>query len=139
MMLVDTNVLSELARPSPDARVLRWASDVPLPISISVVTVEEISCGLAWRPDREIRAWFERFLADSCMQLPVTPPIARRAGELRGRFRRSGEQRTQADMLIAATAQTHQLTLVTRNVRDFAGCGIPVVNPFEESDSGSGS
>ena len=49
---------------------------------------------------------------------------------LRGRFRAAGEQRTQADMLIAATVAAHGLTLVTRNNRDFDGCGIPVLNPF---------
>lgn len=130
-MLVDTNVLSELARPKPDPGVVRWAEEIPLPVSLSVVTVEEIHFGLAWRPNTEIRAWFERFLAESCRVLPVTEGIARRAGELRGRLRGDGRTRTQADMLIAATAQAHQLPLATRNVRDFEGCGIPLVNPFE--------
>ena len=129
-MLVDTNVLSELARQSPDPQVLRWASGVLLPLSISVVSLEEVSYGLAWRPNPEIRAWFETFLAESCDVLPVTATIARRAGELRGTFRGDGRQRTQADMLIAATAQVHQLLLVTRNERDFDGCGISIVNPF---------
>jgi len=129
-MLVDTNVLSELARPSPDPEVLRWARGVSLPLSISAVTLEEVSYGLAWRPNPEIRAWFETFLAESCAILPVTAVIARRAGDLRGTFRGDGQQRTQADMLIAATAQVHQLPLATRNERDFDGCGIAIVNPF---------
>lgn len=130
-MLVDTNVLSELARPAPDPLVVGWARRVPLPLSISAVTLEEIHFGLSWRPNVEIEAWFETFLIESCRVLPITGPIARRAGELRGRLRRSGRQRTQADMLIAATAQVHQISVATRNVRDFDGCGIPVVNPFE--------
>lgn len=130
-MLVDTNVLSELARPSPDPHVLRWAAGIPLPLSISVVTLEEVSYGLAWRPNTEIRSWFETFLGESFEVLPVTAAIATRAGELRGRLRCDGQQRTQADMLIAATAQVHQLPLATRNVRDFDRCGIPLVNPFE--------
>jgi predicted nucleic acid-binding protein len=96
-----------------------------------VVTLEEVSYGLSWRPNPEIQAWFDRFLAESCTVLPVTAEIARQAGALRGRFRLGGRQRTQADMLIAATAQAHQLALATRNVRDFDGCGIPLVNPFE--------
>ncbi len=131
MNLVDTNVLSELARPAPDPRVRRWAAEAPLPTRISVVTLEEIHFGLAWRPNRRVAAWFERFLAEDCLVLPVTAEIARRAGELRGRFRAAGEQRTQADMLIAATAQVHQLALVTRNLRDFEGCGIPLLDPFD--------
>jgi len=103
-----------------------------VPLSLSVVTLEEVSYGLAWRPNPEIHVWFETFLSESCTILPVSGVIARRAGELRGTFRGGGQQRTQADMLIAATAQVHQLPLVTRNARDFDGCGINVVNPFEE-------
>jgi predicted nucleic acid-binding protein len=130
VILVDTNVLTELARPSPDANVVYWARSVPLPLSISVITLEEIHCGLSWRPNVAIQAWFETFLAESCEVLPITTAIAARAGQLRGGFRSEGRQRTQADMLIAATAQAHQLALATRNVRDFEGCGIPTINPF---------
>ena len=130
MTLVDTNVLSELARRAPHPAVMRWAATVDLPIEVSAVTLEEIHFGLSWRPNPEVRAWFERFLADSCAVLPVSEQIARRAGDLRGHLRASGHQRTQADMLIAATAQVHQLTLATRNLRDFAGCGIALVDPF---------
>lgn len=130
-MLVDTNVLGELARPEPDARLTTWADSVPLPVSVSVVSIEEVHFGLSWRPNARIRAWFDRFFAERCIVLPITEAIARRAGELRGRLRADGRQRTQADMLIAATAQAHQLSLATRNVRDFEGCGIAVVNPFD--------
>ena len=62
---------------------------------------------------------------------PITASIARRCAHLRGEFRRAGKQRTQADMLIAATAIEHNLALATRNIKDFAGAGIALVNPFE--------
>lgn len=130
-MLVDTNVLSELARPQPHPAVGRWAERASLPIRVSAVTLEEIYFGLSWRPNSRVEEWFRTFLAESCDLLPVTTAIARQAGELRGRMRAAGRQRTQADMLIAATAQAHQLTLVTRNVRDFEACGIGLLNPFE--------
>jgi predicted nucleic acid-binding protein len=131
VILVDTNVVSELVRPKPNEYVLRWSRAVPLPLSISAITLEEIHYGLTSRPNPAIGAWFDAFLAESCVVLPITPAIAQRAGHLRGEFRRAGRQRTQADMLIAATAQAHQLALATRNGRDFEGCGIPIVNPFE--------
>ena len=76
--VADTNVLSELVRPEPDPRVRRWAEDVTLPLSLSVVTLEEVSYGLSWRPNPEIRVWFESFLADGCMLLPVAFGLDRR-------------------------------------------------------------
>jgi predicted nucleic acid-binding protein len=127
--LVDTNVLGELTRPRPNRGVIAWANQVAT-LSISVVTLEEIHYGLSWRPNDRIRSWFERFLAEQCRILPVTEDIACRAGELRGVFRARGETRSQADMLIAATALAHRLTLVTRNEADFEGCGARVLNPF---------
>ncbi|MFM6157347.1 MAG: PIN domain-containing protein [Sphaerospermopsis kisseleviana] len=61
--------------------------------------------------------------------LPITDEIAKLCGEIRGQQRLS-KTVTQADMMIAATAKIHQLTLVTRNIRDFDSCGIPILNPF---------
>jgi toxin FitB len=130
MILCDTNVLGELTKRRPKPAVRRWAGSVIAPISVSVVTVEEIWFGLAWRPNDQIAAWLERFLAEHCRILGVDAPIAARAGRLRGSLRASGSTRTQADMLIAATAIEHRLVLATRNVRDFEGCGVEIVNPF---------
>ena len=133
MSLVDTNIISELARREPDPGVVRWASTLKPPIRVSVVTLEEICFGFGWRPNPRVEGWFERFFERECEVLTISESIARQAGELRGRFRSLGETRTQADMLIAATAQAHQLSIVTRNVRDFAGCGVAILNPFANS------
>ena len=129
MYLCDTNVISELTRPGPNPGVLAWAETV-VSISLSAITVEEIFYGLAWKPNPRIRSWFEAFLASRCTLLPITVDIAKHGGQLRGELQTRGKARTQADMLIAATAQLHQLTLVTRNVRDFEGCAISLLNPF---------
>lgn len=75
---------------------------------------------------------------DRCRVFPITEAVARCAGTLRGQLRAAGETRTQADMLIAATAQVHQLELATRNVRDFRGCGLALLDPFDEPSSGAG-
>jgi len=128
--LVDTNIISELARPRPHPAVLRWAGRVERH-SLSVITVEEIWYGIAWRPSDRLSAWMEQYFQEQTI-LPVNEVIARRAGELRGSLAQRGWVRTQADMLIAATAQLHGLTLVTRNIRDFEGCGIGLLNPFDE-------
>ena len=69
-------------------------------------------------------------MLEHCMVLPVTDEIARFSGEMRGDLRRKGINRSQSDMLIAATSAVHGLPLITRNDKDFSGCGISVINPF---------
>lgn len=127
--LVDTNILSELVRKRPDPGVLEWSRQVKR-VAISVASIEEVYFGLSWKPNPRIQLWFEGFLETNCDVLGVTAGIAKRAGEIRGHLQARGQTRSSTDMIIAATAQEHQLTLVTRNVRDFEECGIPVLNPF---------
>jgi toxin FitB len=129
--LVDTNVISELVRKKPDPGVLEWAQEIRR-VALSAVTVEEVFFGLSWKPVPRVALWFEDFLETHCEILPVTADIARRSGELRWQLQARGLTRESADMLIAATAQVHQLTLVTRNVRHFGDCGISLLNPFRE-------
>jgi predicted nucleic acid-binding protein len=129
--LADTNIVAELVRKRPDSGVVAWAGRATS-VALSVVSVEEVYFGLSWHRNDRVLDWFERFLDLHCEVLPITGVIAHRAGWLRGELRRRGQTRTQADMLIAASAQVHGLTLVTRNERDFRGCGIPILNPFRE-------
>ena len=100
-----------------------------------MVTVEEVHFGLARKPNARIEALVDRFVAERCEVFPVTTPVVRRTGALRGQLRRTGRTRTRADMLIAATAQVHQLPVATRNVRDFDGGGVALLDPFESPDS----
>jgi hypothetical protein len=127
--VVDTNVISELARRSPNPGVVEWARRV-VKAFVSVVTVEEVHFGLNWKPNARVLSWFEGFLEDHCEILPITPVIAIRCGQLRGQLQALGHARRQADMLIAATASVHALTVATRNTGDFEGCGVSVFNPF---------
>jgi len=127
--LCDTNVVSELIRREPKQGVVSWLQRQSS-IALSAITVEEILYGVTWKPHRRLQLWFDHFVQDLCHVLPVTEAIARRSGELRGDLQARGETRSMADLLIAATAQRHQLTLATRNTRDFEGCGIPLFNPF---------
>jgi toxin FitB len=127
--LCDTNIISELTRPHPNVGVIAWASQVTQ-LRLSVISVEEIAFGLAAKPNVRIQKWFESFLELSCEVVPINKAIAQQAGKLRGQLQAKGKPRTQADMMIAATAYIHHLTLVTRNVRDFDDCDISLLNPF---------
>ncbi|QTD43703.1 type II toxin-antitoxin system VapC family toxin [Ottowia testudinis] len=132
MPLVDTNIVSELMRPAPHPGVLAWLRslrDSGVPLAVSAITVDEIIFGLTRKPKPMSVQVFEQLLAHSVV-LNVTESIARRAGEMRALLAGQGKTRSQADMLIAATAQVHALTLVTRNERDFESCAIAVRNPF---------
>jgi predicted nucleic acid-binding protein len=127
--LCDTNIISELTRPMPNAGVTAWIGTVTS-INLSVITIEEIYYDLTAKPNARIQNWFENFLTTHCQILPITSEIAKCSGELRGFLRTQGKPRTQADIFIAATAKIHSLTLVTRNIKDFEDCGISTFNPF---------
>ena len=131
-MLVDTNVLSELPRSRPNPNVLAWFAAQET-IHLSAVTLEELTFGVARsapasRP--KLGRWLEALLESRPIILEVNSAVARASGELRAERESRGRRVAQADMLIAATALIHGLTLATRNTRDFDGCGVLLVNPF---------
>ena len=127
--LCDTNVISELMRPQPQPEVRRWL-EAQDGLFLSVLTLEELHFGLARKDLAKKRAWLDRFVAARCEVLPIDASIAIRAGQMRGVFAKAGQVRTQADLLIAATAWAHDCILATRNTRDFEGTSIPLFNPF---------
>ncbi len=127
--LIDTNIISEAMRPIPHEGVRQWLNK-QFPIFISVITVEEIYYGLSYKEAIKQQQWFEKLLNNYCHVLPIDGEISKECGILRGKLRQQGIIKHQADLLIAATAKIHHLTLVTRNVRDFSFCDIPIFNPF---------
>lgn len=128
--LCDTNVISAAMSKQPNLSVRQWLDSRPQ-IWVSVISVEEIIFGLSAKNAERQRAWFDIFLERRCQLLPVTGAIAYRAGVVRGELRQKGIVRSQADLIIAATAQLNGLTVATRNTRDFLDCGVALLNPFD--------
>lgn len=136
--LLDTNVPSELIRSLPDPRVLAWVFNQPEEsLYLSAVTVGELRRGAALLPLGKKRSDLERWIADDMLQrfrnriLSVTVAIADRWGTRDAQCKLRGTPLNTADGMIAATAFEHDLTVVTRNVKDFAGVGVTVFNPWE--------
>jgi len=137
--LLDTCVLAELIKPSPDSGLRDWLDQgVPGSHYLSVLVIGEIRQGVAriegTRKAEELAHWLDRVILPRFDRrvLPVTEAIAARWGEIRGRAMASGRTLPVIDSLIAATALEHHLTLVTRNEADFNGLGLQLVNPWSE-------
>ncbi|ODT14034.1 MAG: recombinase [Mesorhizobium sp. SCN 65-12] len=136
-LLLDTNVLSEVTRPAPDARVLEWLDGLDEDRSfISVVSIAEIRRGVALmdegRKREALAEWLTRDLPQRFEQrvLPVDEPVALAWGDLMGLAKRRGRGLSSMDGLIAATAIARRLTLATRNTKDFEGFGVELFDPW---------
>jgi len=135
MFLLDTNLLSELRRPERGApSVVAWASAVePAEMFISVISILELETGalLVGRRDPAqetvLRRWIEGTVIPAFADriLSVDLAVARRCAALH-----VPDKRPASDALIAATALVHRLTVVTRNVGDFAPMAVPLVDPW---------
>jgi predicted nucleic acid-binding protein len=132
MYLLDTNVISELRKTKPHGAVVAWLQQLDnRDIYLSAMVVGEVQAGieLTRRQDadkaREIESWLSQVVA--------TFQILSLDGEVCREWARLIDRRSKAlteDALIAATAKVHGFTLATRNVRDFQGWGLQLVNPF---------
>ena len=129
MILIGTNIISEYLKRDPDAGIKALFATEP-EFALSVVTAEEMASGLASQPVPRVKQPFEHIVKAWPHVFSITTDIALRAGQLREHFARNGVVREQADMVIAAAAQAHRLTLATRHTRDFEQCGIALLNPF---------
>ena len=137
MILLDTNVLSELMRPTPSPTVESWVNAQPAAgVFISAITEAELRYGLALLPDgqrqQRLLAQAEAMLAEDFAGriLPFDSAAATAYAPIAAARRRSGRPISQADAQIAAIAASRGAVLATRNVADFDGCGIAVLDPW---------
>lgn len=135
MYLLDTNVVSELRKPKPHGGVLAWLESVDdTKLYLSAVTLGEIQAGVEITREQdaakaaEIEAWLE-LVASSHNVLPMDAAVFRRWARLMHRTSNTLYE----DAMIAATADVHGLTVVTRNVADFKSFGVPLLNPFAKT------
>jgi predicted nucleic acid-binding protein len=137
--LLDTNVPSELTRPKPDPRVAQWLENTDDELMyVSVISIGEVCKGFTVHPEEHRRASLRQWLENELRPwfagriLPISEAIAERWGVLEGECQLKGLTFSAPDGLIAATALEHDLTVVTRNVKDFTGLGVAVLNPWEQ-------
>lgn len=140
MIVLDTNVISELMRREPDAGVTAWIGEQPMAsLFTTTLTQAEIFYGLALLPEGRrrdallaaVRPVFEDDLAGRV--LPFDTDAALAYPEIAAGRRKGGHPISQIDAQIAAIVRSRGAGLATRNVSDFADCGIAIVNPWGET------
>lgn len=138
MILLDTNVVSEVMTPKPQESVLEWLnSQQTETLYLSTITIAEIGYGLhllpAGKRRRILEGRFDLFIGSGFAQrvLSFGERAARLYGELMGHSRKLGQPMSIFDGQIAAIARANRFAVATRNVRDFEICGLEIVNPFE--------
>lgn len=133
MYLLDTNVVSELRKPRPNRAVVQWLAHVPnAQLFISAVTIGEIQSGIeiTRAQDAEKAAAIERWL-DQVVRTAQIISLDAQIFRLWGKLMHQKSNTLIEDAMIAASALSQQLTVVTRNVNDFSAFGVSVFNPFE--------
>jgi predicted nucleic acid-binding protein len=137
MILLDTNVLSELMRPAPSAAVIAWIGrQSAASLFLSAITEAELRYGLALLPNgqrqRRLLDQVEAMLAEDFAGriLPFDRPAAAAYARIAAGRRLSGRPISQADAQIAAVALSRGAAVATRNVADFLECGVEVIDPW---------
>lgn len=137
MIILDTNVVSEAMRPSPDEAVMTWlAAQLPTTVWLSAMTVAEILFGISQLPEGRrrsaLRSQFDLLLDRGFpgRVLPFDQQAAEAYANVMSERRAIGRPMSVADGQIAATALSHGARVATRDTRDFDGCGIELINPW---------
>ena len=135
MILIDTNVISELTKATPSPQVLTWLEENAPCLSLSTITLAELRYGIARLPKgrRKITLldfWDETRRNFAGRTLSFDVQAAQRFGDLMARIEARGKRMTTADGQIAAIAKARDLALATRNTKDFRHTGLRILNPW---------
>ncbi len=134
--LLDTCLISELVKPIPHEKVINWLNDIPsTALFLSAITIGEIRKGLTKLPSSKkketLTVWLNTLLRDYKERIfSIDLIVAENWGIIQGKAEKAGTPMSSIDSLIAATAHTHNLTLVTRNEDDFIPSQISILNPW---------
>ncbi|MDH4450952.1 MAG: type II toxin-antitoxin system VapC family toxin [Rhodoferax sp.] len=133
--LLDTCVISELTRKAPHAAVLEWLTQHAHEASLSAVTLGEIQYGIerlvVGRSRNTLQHWFDGLCTQFAARTVATDEaVWRTYGRLKASVESIGRPQEDLDLLIAATAAVHHLTVVTRNVKHFEDTGVKILNPW---------
>lgn len=135
--LLDTNIISELIKNQPNAKVVQWVDEQdPTRMYLSVITIGEIRKGIEKLPASERKVTLQMWLASQLLVrfdgriAPITTSVMLRWGELTGQLETKGVVLSAIDSFIAAIALDGKFTLATRNTDDFRETGVPLFNPW---------
>jgi len=138
VIVLDTNVISELFRPLPNPRVVAWLESLSGEVAITAITAAELLVGVRRLPGgrrqtqlaQSVEAVLDQYRGLNAV-LPFDVAAASHYAELVANRKASGSPISMADAEIAAICRTHLATLATRNVKDFQGTGVSTINPWE--------
>src|SRR5438132_650624 len=138
MILIDTNIISEMMKPVPDAIVMEWIDRQEIiQLFVSTITIAEISYGLNVLPEgnrrRDLEHAFNKAILEAFENriLVFDESAAYNYGKIMSYRKKLGQPMGVPDGQIAAIATVHNATVATRNVRDFTNCGLQLINPFD--------
>ncbi len=134
--LLDSCVISELVRLAPDQNTISWLNSTPSEsLFLSVITIGEIRKGITKLPEskkkQQLTNWLLSLTEDYRSRIyPINLAVAENWGNIQGQAERKGTPLSSLDSLIAATAYTYNLIVVTRNEKDFIASNVSVLNPW---------
>lgn len=139
MIVLDTNVISEVFRPRPDARVVAWLESLAGDVAITAITLAELLAGVSRLPDGKRKSALSTSI-DAALQpyretravLAFDDEAAAQYADVLVEREAAGLPISMADAQIAAICRAHHATCVTRNVKDFVGTGIELIDPWTD-------